>query len=290
MSTRRRRHDLLATPRQILAILEQLLAKLIANQGSLPISPTILQANNYRKLVQLLQQASNSLRGKVSTTRASREAALFPVLVRYLEDILQSVSQGRLSFRTFVDNNLRVLSCPEDVQQGLETGALTLFEALQLKRISATSLATDAATAANQRQQLCQQRQHHRWTVHQLRQAVDELLANSPMVTSTSSPRQNNSVAIDKVIDPDAASTAIIIDPPPTLELIAGLPENAQFVSEQLHLINHLLATLPQDIPTATLENILSYTDKIILDLQQLSFARPTTTELIPPPNDYFSV
>ncbi len=126
-------------------------------------------------VVSLLHAASSFERNGRRSSRYPE--ALLQATVVKVRDILERESGSRVSLRTFVDNYLRVLSCPEDLQSMLENGEVTLFEALQLKRLSALSLSKEEAV--RMRRALIEECRQKGWIAHHLRAEVDALLKPS---------------------------------------------------------------------------------------------------------------
>lgn len=118
------------------------------------------------QVVSLLQAASTFERRGSSSSRYSEE--LLKAAVARMSILLEREGRGRVSLRTFVDNYLRVLSCPEDIKEMLESGEVTLFEALQLKRLS---LLPEA-----RRRALIEECRQKGWIAHRLRAEIDALL------------------------------------------------------------------------------------------------------------------
>lgn len=127
------------------------------------------------EVVSLLHAASSFERNGRRSSRYPE--ALLEATVAKIRAILERESHNRVSLRTFVDNYLRVLSCPDDLQSMLENGEVTLFEALQLKRLSALSLSKEESVKT--RHALIEECRQKGWTAHHLRAEVDALLKPS---------------------------------------------------------------------------------------------------------------
>lgn len=119
------------------------------------------------EVVSLLRAASTFAR-RGSCSRYPEE--LLKAAIATVQGLLERESRGRISLRTFVENNLRILSCPEDIKEMLEAGEVTLFEALQLKRLS---LFPDGV---KRRRTLLEECRQKGWIAHRLRAEVDALL------------------------------------------------------------------------------------------------------------------
>src|ERR1044071_10097145 len=106
---RRRLGDPFASPSKIEQLLEQFI-NLMSGELAPYINLENARRKNYEPLVQLLQRASNFLRTGGDTSTPALKQNRFPktLLARVIEtmnQILNRESQGRISFRTFTDNN-----------------------------------------------------------------------------------------------------------------------------------------------------------------------------------------
>lgn len=257
---RRRLGDPFASPKKIGELLELLLDQLSAHLKPF-MAAEQARRNNYEKLVQLLQRASNFVRTQ-STSRDSRTGrfptALLARVVAVMSDILTRESQGRISFRTFTDNNLRVLSCPDDIKRLLEAGRITLFEALQLKRLSAENLSVTKAEAQALREEFLARCRRERWIAHRLRNEIDIKLGKRSL-----SVRAEPALAVSM-----AALPAYDLDDEFRSEFS---PTPGSLFTEQLYLMMEVLQSInPSEVDGPELERLLNSVDDVLLQLQRI--------------------
>ncbi|MEW6731533.1 MAG: hypothetical protein AB1489_09415 [Acidobacteriota bacterium] len=256
---RRRLGDPFSSPKKIEQLLESLLS--VLDQQLAPyINIASVREKNYQPLVQLLQAASNFVRAQAHPpsarfTRSSRfPHSLLTDVVATMEELLEQESHGRISFRTFVDNNLRILDCPNDIKQLLEQGRITLFEALQLKRLNAKNLTITASQAIDLREELLTRCRRERWIAHRLRQEIDQQLGKIPSPAA---------------ISPPVVATFIDTSADPAVEITS--PSEGSIFVEQLSLMIELLQTInADDLEGNELERLLNSIDEVLLLLQRI--------------------
>jgi hypothetical protein len=250
---RRRLGDSFASPRKIEQMLEELLAVMSAQLAPY-FDLARARRNNYELFVQLLQRASSFLRtGNAAQHKEGRyPRTLLAQIVEKMSAILARESQDRISFRTFADNNLRLLSCPDDIKRWLEDGKITLFEALQLKRLSADNLALGSAQARAVREEFITRYRRERWIAHRLRHEIDLRLGKRP----------TESIA--------APLSEIIAAPTLIGEELPLLREDS-FCREQLSLMIELLQEIDLgEINAREQDRLLAGIDEVIMLLQQM--------------------
>jgi hypothetical protein len=260
---RRRLGDPLASPRKIEQLLKQLVGAL-RPQLAAQIDLESIERGNFEPVVQLLQAASNYVRAQAGVqSRAGKpnrfSRALLSNVVEAMTRILNRESQGRISFRTFTDNNLRILGCPDDIKNLLEEGRITLFEALQLKRLSPESLSLDPEQALAVRIEFLARCRRERWIAHRLRHEIDRRLGkrNEEKPQATSSPALHPDEPAMSDFERDS-------DSPPSVS-------QDSFFAEQLTLMVELLQTIePDQLEKTELERLLNSIDDILLQLQRI--------------------
>lgn len=261
---RQRRFDAFACPQKIVQLLEILLEK-VKNDLSPYINLNRLRENNYQLLINILQRASNFLRsgGKSKPNRKNQQIPVNVLLnmVETMSEILQEHSQKRISFRTFTDNYLRVLSCPEDIKEWLEVGQITLFEALQLKRLNEESLNIGKKEAIKIRAEFFNHCRNQNWIIHRLREEIDLKLGKSessidPEFAEISKATQRN---LDNLTDLQ-------------IEEINFSPSSESFFREQIYLMMEMLNSIQfNELEKKEQETLLVSVDAVILQLQKLT-------------------
>lgn len=267
---RQRRFDVFACPQKITQLLEILLEK-SKNVLTPYIKLDRLRENNYQLLINILQRASNFLRsgGKSKPNRKNQQIPVNVLLniVETMSEILQEHSQKRISFRTFTDNYLRVLSCPEDIKEWLEVGQITLFEALQLKRLNEESLNVGKKEAIKIRVEFFNHCRNQNWIIHRLREEIDLKLGKSessiePEFAETSKATQRNLANL--------ANLANLTDL--QIEEINFSPSSESFFREQIYLMMEMLNFINfNELEKKEQEMLLTNVDTVILQLQKLT-------------------
>jgi len=260
---RRRLGDPLASPRKIEQLLKQLVNAL-RPQLAAHMDLESVEQGNFEPVVQLLQAASNFVRAQSGVQSRVGKPNRFskPLLSNVVEAmtrILNRESQGRISFRTFADNNLRILGCPDDIKNLLEEGRITLFEALQFKRLSPESLSLDPEQAMAVRDEFLSRCRRERWIAHRLRHEIDKRLGkrNEENIQATTLPAHQNE---ESVLSEYGRET----DEPPAVH-------QDSFFAEQLTLVVEMLQTIdPDQIEKTDLERLLNSVDDILLQLQRI--------------------
>jgi hypothetical protein len=257
---RRRLGDPFASPKKIERLLDQLINAL-GSQLSSYIDLDTVRGKNYEPVVQLLQAASNFVRSQSGAKTYLGKPSRFPRellshVIEAMSRILNRESQGRISFRTFTDNNLRVLGCPDDIKHLLEDGEITLFEALQLKRLSSESLSVSQAQARAVRGEFLARCRRERWIAHRLRREIDmklgkRMLGVENLAAAGSASEPNDNLAAD-------------------LNYLSPLREDS-LVSQQLALMMDLLQAVDTDnIEKADLDKLLYSIDEVLLQIQRI--------------------
>lgn len=261
---RQRRFDAFACPKKIVQLLEILLEK-VKNDLTPYINLNRLRENDYQLLINILQRASNFLRsgGKSKPNRKNQQIPVNVLLsmVETMSEILQEHSQKRISFRTFTDNYLRILSCPEDIKEWLEVGQITLFEALQLKRLNEKSLNVGKKEAIKIRAEFFNHCRNQNWIIHRLREEIDLKLGKSessidPEFAEISKATQRN---LDNLTDLQ-------------IEEINFSPSSESFFREQIYLMMEMLNSIQfNELEKKEQETLLVSVDAVILQLQKLT-------------------
>jgi hypothetical protein len=269
---RRRLGDAFASPKKIEQLLEEFMNTL-GPQLSQFINLEAARKKGYEPIVQLLQRASNFLRAGADINARGGKASRYPKtllanVIKTMSDILFRESQGRISYRTFTDNNLRILGCPDDIKLLLEEGRITLFEALQLKRLSAENLAVTAAQASAARNEMIARYRRERWILHRLRYEIDLKLGKPPVIKQ-----------------PPTAPPAATNNAPARREYTSAIKPDSIF-SEQLSLMIELLQAIePERLEGAELERLLNSVDDVLLQLQRIARKQNFTAAAHTPAN-----
>lgn len=261
---RQRRFDTFACPQKITQLLEILVEK-SKNELTPYIKLDKLRENNYQLLINILQRASNFLRsgGKSKPNRKNQQIPVNVLLnmVETMSEILQEHSQKRISFRTFTDNYLRVLSCPEDIKEWLEVGQVTLFEALQLKRLNEESLNIGKKEAIKIRAEFFNHCRNQNWIIHRLREEIDLKLGKSE--SNIDSEFAETSKATQR-------NLANLMDL--QIEEINFSPSSESFFREQIYLMMEMLNFINfNELEKKEQEILLANVDTVILQLQKLT-------------------
>lgn len=115
-----------------------------------------------------------------------------------LSQILDRETSGRISVATFVDHYLRLLNFPVDVLTSLTKGAVNLFEAEQLARVTPDSLEISHAEAKRRRAEVLSAHLRSRSSGERLRRRINELLLPQGQEKISSVPASD---AIEPVAD-----------------------------------------------------------------------------------------
>lgn len=166
---RARRDDPLVSPSAVRLILECL-------RNSLPR----LIPSNEKQFVKLLRAVRHIERYSATDTTRGRPSRwertdLLQVSAQ-LRQILERETQGRVSLASFIDHYLRVLDFPLDIVAPLERGAINLFEAEQLARLTPEQLKVSTAQARQRRADLLQSHLAIHASGARLRARVREML------------------------------------------------------------------------------------------------------------------
>ncbi|MBL8150992.1 MAG: hypothetical protein JNN15_13785 [Blastocatellia bacterium] len=230
---RRKYNDPLAKPSVVEKLLKELAYQLRSS----------LHTEDIQLLPQLLKAASTQTRyaAKAKTVHSSRfSSELLKEAAEKTKAILDRETYGRISLRTFVDNNMRILSCPSDIKQMLEEGKVTLFEALQLKRLSSEKLSISESEAQALRSEFINNCRKQQWLSHHLRHQIDTFLV----------------VDTQKVVNVETQALSE--------------PKTNPLVLEQLNLIVDMIKEIDFDhINRLHQEDILLAIDELILKLQK---------------------
>lgn len=260
---RRRLGDPFVAPSKIIRLLDEFLAAMETELKPY-LDYASMRKEHYESVIHLLQRASNLIRAQQKNLREQGRIGKIPnsiltQAVKAMEKILDRESNQRISFRTFVDNHLRLLNCPDDITKQLEKGELTLFEALQLKRLNTENLGVDATQAKLFRQELLQRYRRERWLAHRLRHEIDLKLGKRPQL-KTPSPTEAYEVRaeIESVSETN-------------LELENRDLVGVSLFGEQITLMLELLQSIDQQkISTAEVEKLFHSVDEVLLQLQKI--------------------
>lgn len=257
---RKRRLDPFASPQKIVELLEQLIEK-IKPKIIIYIPLDSLRQNNYEMLLHTLQRGSNYLRsGEKSKPNSKSEKipnSLLLEIVKKMSEILAEESQNRISFRTFTDNYLRILSCTEDIKEYLETSQITLFEALQLKRLSAENLGLSLEETLKIRKDIFLKCHQEKWIIQRLRYEID-LRLNKPILTKKA----------EQVIK----KTNLLPQETPNLylEREVSIAPNS-FFREQIYSMIEIINSVDLgELEKTEQESLLSSIDNVVIQLQKI--------------------
>ncbi|KAF0229608.1 MAG: hypothetical protein FD167_4802 [bacterium] len=254
---RGRRLDRFASPQKIVQLLEKLLNK-IKPELTNYISLDNIEKNNYEMLVHILQRGANYLRsgGKSKSNSKSDKIPnnLLLQIVNTMSEILAKESHNRISFRTFTDNYLRILSCSNDIKDWLEVGEITLFEALQLKRLNAESLAVSLDQASVVRANFFFECRKEKWIIQRLRYEIDLKLGKTgsiekPIKTFSSLVEETPSLSLDR---------EVFINP------------NSFFSEQSYSMIEMINSINFEELEKSEQEVLLNSIDNVILQLQKI--------------------
>jgi hypothetical protein len=181
---RTRRHDPLASTGAVRRVLEQVALRI---SGS--------KLFNEKELIRALRAASHRERtGWRESTRGRRsryDGAALRDVWRALDEELKRETGSAVSPRTFTEQYIRLLACPEDILSSLGKGHINLFEALQLARIKAKKGDFDEAGAARLRARVLEAHLAARGSARQLYERIDALLG-----TKIHGPRAGGGLAV----------------------------------------------------------------------------------------------
>ncbi|MBI4851166.1 MAG: hypothetical protein HY819_05005 [Acidobacteria bacterium] len=253
---RGRRLDIFASPQKIVQLLEILITK-ISPKLVIYISLDNIRENNYEILIHILQRGANYLRSggksKPSSKNEKIPNTLLLEIVNKMSEILAEESHKRISFRTFTDNYLRILSCPNDIKQFLESGEITLFEALQLKRLSAENLKISQEKAFKLRADFFLNCRKEKWIIQRLRYEIDlklnkfDLVENS--IKNPSPPIEETDLSFDRELSINPNS----------------------FFNEQICSMMEMISSIDvKELEKTELDMLLNSVDNVILQLQKI--------------------
>jgi hypothetical protein len=176
---RQRRADPFISPEWVRLIFDQL-------KAAFPLLATLKE----KDLIKLARAVRHVERYSATDTRRGRPSR-WPRedLVRVgltFTDLLRRETSGRMSLATFVDHYLRILDFPVDVLEALSSGAVNLFEAEQLARITAQRLQIGATEAKKKRAEMLKAHLQTRASGERLRRRVNEMLNPNQEATSPS--------------------------------------------------------------------------------------------------------
>lgn len=257
---RQRRPDPFACPKKIAELLE----KLIHNTDlTTYVSTEKIRQNNYETLIHLLQRGANYLRSKGNSKPNSKNETIpQPVLleiVNVMSKILEEESQKRISFRTFTDNYLRVLFCPDDIKKWLSDGQISLFEALQLKRLSSENLAVSLEEALLTRSKFFNQCREEKWIIQRLRYEIDLKLGKRPCLENT-----NFSSELKDIKAQDCPSFF------PDETLVPTINPNS-FFNEQIFSMIEMINSIDfGELEKKEQEILLTSVDNVVLQIQKI--------------------
>lgn len=160
--------------------------------------PDIIPAGD-KDLVRMLRAARHVQRYPATDTKRGRPGRwrredLLKV-VGTLESILGRETSSHLSFSSFVDHYLRILSFPADVTEALAEGEINLSEASQLARITPERVNSTPAQAKRMRAELLSTHLQTKESGPRLRQRVNEFFRVPDAPADESQP--SKSVEID---------------------------------------------------------------------------------------------
>lgn len=167
---RSRRPDPFSSPDAVRFILDQLRKALPAN---IP--------EKEKDLLALLRAARHIERYQATDTKRGRpsryDRSQLLQAGSHLRMILERETSGRLSVASFVDHYLRLLEFPPEITEALNRGAINLFEAEQLARLSPALLKTSPSRARRLRVDLMASHLQAKLSGARLRARVNEILA-----------------------------------------------------------------------------------------------------------------
>lgn len=257
---RKRRSDPFASPQKIVQLLERLIDK-IKPKIIIYVPLDNVRQNNYEILVHILQRGSNYLRsGEKSKPNSKSEkipSTLLLEIVKKMSEILAEESQDRISFRTFTDNYLRVLSCSEDIKDFLETSQITLFEALQFKRLNAENLGVSLEESIKIRKDIFLKCRQEKWIIQRLRYEIDLKLNKFATTESHEQVDRKPNLPLEE-------SSISHFD-----REISIAPNS--FFSEQIYSMVEIINSIDVgELEKAEQESLLNSIDNVVLQLQKI--------------------
>lgn len=204
--------------------------------------------------MRLLRAARHAQRYPATDTKRGRPSKwqreeLFKV-VAHFGDILDRETSSHTSFASFVDHYLRLLAFPADVLAVLEHGAINLFEAEQLARITARRLGVTTSAAMRTRTDLLAAHLHTKASGARLRQRVNELL--SPAA-------------------PEIGPLHPAMAPPPADLEDFDPHDSTHLFWEQLKQLGFAFREIrPEDVTTEEIEELLTASEPILTILNRI--------------------
>jgi hypothetical protein len=243
---RTRRPDPLGSARAVEAVLDSLRASL----------PDIIPRPR-KDLSSLLNSVRGLYTRPPAETRRGRPARHSRELLLRVDSALREVlgRETRLSVRSFVGQYLPILDFPPDVREALERGAVNLFEAHQLARLTARKLGGTEAEAHSLRRKLLEAHMLTQGSGTQLRQRVKEVLG--------------------ELREPDPTETEVVAVSKADELLEADPLDASHLFFEELRMISRSLREIgPEEVTDEDLAEIMPAVDQITLTLQKIARRR----------------
>lgn len=166
--------------------------------------------------------------------------------------------ETNISVRSFVGQYLPLLDFPRDVVEALERGAVNLFEAHQLARLSARRLGGTDGEARALRKRLLEAHLLAQGSGTQLRQRVKEMLG--------------------ELREPDPTETEVVAVSKADELLEADPLDASHLFFEELRMVSRALREIgPEEITDDDLSEIMPAVDQITLTLQKIARRRERT-------------
>lgn len=201
-SSRRRQRTLdpLANTNAVRSICDQFRARL--KQLDLETEPKL---RRFLYAVQHVESYSATATKAGRRSQWSREVLISAAST--LRSILQRETEGRVSVSRFILQYLQTLSFPSDVTDALNSGEITLQEAIQLARLTSKRMACAPATARRRREDLLRTHLTVHGSQNALRTRVKELLGEA-QATGINAENMTGIVArVDEMLEFDPNDT-----------------------------------------------------------------------------------
>jgi hypothetical protein len=240
---RTRRADPLASAEGVKAVLEHLRTSL----------PEIIP-RSYKNLSSLLNSVRGLYMRQPAETNRGRPARYTREQLLKVDSALRDLlaRETRISVRSFVGQYLPILGFPRDVSDALERGAINLFEAHQLARLTAKRLGGTDAQVRSLRKKLLE--------AHLLAQGSGTLL------------RARVKEVLGELREPDPTETEVLAVGKADELLEADPLDASHLFFEELRMISRALREIgPEEVTDDDLSEIMPAVDQITLTLQKIA-------------------
>jgi hypothetical protein len=197
---RQRKPDLLAAPRSVRAVLENLRKRLL-----FPIP------QSEKDLIRFLYAIGHIERFPATDTRRGRPGRWtreqLTEAASILRGILERETSGRVSVKSFVSQYLQVINFPTDLLGPLEAGQINLQEAIYLNRISPKRFDCSPREAAKLRREIIEGHLAVQGSQTGLRERVKEILGEAQEPEMTAKTMTEALVVVDELLEINAADS-----------------------------------------------------------------------------------